>query len=244
MLDKILKYLDPAKREGLENLISLTFVLLAFVYVTLFLGDLYPLLKSLVSKDFSAVPYLDYILKYGIVILVPVIYARFFVFAHDSLATGTDRFARFFQLTLPSTFLRDEFGMEQRKANELWFKIFNVWKNKNHPRNPQWYSTFRRTYSCRFVYLLRRWLFRAVILFAVTLGVDSWYKWFMMREALFDGIFLARAIVISVSLLLAIMLSTSNRVGRNPTGCWARLLEIEDGHKAWLEQQVVKPSGK
>lgn len=243
-MDKILKYLDPSEREGLENLISLTFVILMLIYVTIFLGDFYVYVKALILKNFPELAYLELILKYGLVVIIPVVYARFFLFAHDSLAHGNDKYARFFQTTLPSGFLRDQFGVKQNRANELWFKIFNVWKNKNHPRNPQWYATFRRTYSCRFIYHLQRWLVRAVVLFAATLVVDFGYKWFATGAVPIGGILLVRLMVIVMTFLVALVLSIKNRVGVRATGCWARLLEIEEGHKAWLEQEVVGPSGR
>ncbi len=242
-MDRILKYLNPSEREGLENLISLTFVILALIYVTVFLGDFYVYVKALFLKNFPELRYLELVLKYGVVVIIPVVYTRFFLFAHDSLAFGNDKYARFFQTTLPSGFLRDEFRVDQKKANELWFRIFNVWKNESHPRNPQWYATFRRTYSCRFIYHLQRWLVRAVVLFAVTVVADSGHKWLVTGAVPADGTLLVRLIVIAVTFLIALMLSVKNRVGVRPTGCWARLVEIEEGHKAWLEQEVVKPSG-
>jgi len=241
-VDRILKYLDPSEREGLENLISLTFVILALIYVTVFLGDLYVYVKTLILANFPELTYLELVLKYGVVVIIPVIYARFFLFAHDSLAHGNDKYAQFFQATLPSGFLREQFGVEQKKANELWFKIFNVWKNKNHPRNPQWYATFRRTYSCRFIYHLQKWLFRAFVLFAATLIIDTGYKWLATDTGPIDRLLPVRLTVTVVTLLIALMLSVKNQVSVKPRGCWARLLEIEEGHKAWLEQEVVGPS--
>jgi hypothetical protein len=242
-MDKILKYLSPSEREGLENLVSLTFVILAFLYVAVFLGDFYTYVKTAALKSFPELSYLELVLKYGLVIVVPVIYTRFFLFAHDSLAYGSDKYARFFRATLPSAYLREALRVEQSKANELWFKIFNVWRNRNHPRNPQWYATFRRTYSCRFIYHLQRWLFRATALFAVTLILDAAYKGYKAQTLVVEDIVFARAILTVTMLVLAIVLAAKNRVRRELTGCWARLKEIEGGHMAWLEQEVVRPAG-
>lgn len=244
MLEKILKHLNPAEREGLENLVSLTFVFLAFVYLVFFLGDFYAYVRKEIYKNFPEFSYFEYILKYGVILVVPVIYTRAFLFAHDSLANGQDRYAEFFRSSLPSRFLKNRLSCDQGKADELWFKILNAWRNRSHPRNAQWYATFRRTYSCRFIYHLQRWLFRAAILFSLTLAADEWYRWLIKGETLLlDDMWFVRLVIIMATTFLATLIWRKNKIRPQPTGCWAQLIEIENSHKAWLEQEIINPSG-
>jgi hypothetical protein len=154
MVDKVLKHLDPTQRAGLENLSSLTFVSLVVVYVGLYVGEYYALLKRQMVAGIPELARLKVLDDYGLVFVVLIIFARVFLFGHDTLANGRDKYAQFFQQSLPSTFLAERLGCARGVANELWFKFFNVWKSPSHPRNPQWYATFRRTYSCRFLYFL------------------------------------------------------------------------------------------
>jgi hypothetical protein len=150
---------------------------------------------------------------------------------------------QFFRRTLPSRFLMEAFNTNQGAANELWFKFFNVWRVPAHPRNWQWYATFRRTYTCRFIYLLQRWLYRGSCIFAITLAIEEWYTWHTRGPlAIVDEGWFLKAGLTVLTLSLALLVSARNRIGDTPTGCWARLLEIEDGHKAWLAQEVVGPS--
>jgi hypothetical protein len=67
-------------------------------------------------------------------------------------------------------------------------------------------------------------------------------KWYKHRTFVLDEMLLLRVAVAGLVGLLAIILSLRNRVGARPSGCWARLLEIEEGHKAWLDLEVVAPS--
>jgi len=234
---------NPSEREGLQNLISLVFVVLLLLYVVFFLGDVYTLLRQKLKSFFPELAYLELLIKYGFIIVVPVLYVRAFVFGHDSLATSRDRYAHFFRSTLPSRFLLEAFNTTQGKANELWFRLFNIWRLPAHPRNWQWYATFRRTYTCRFIYLLQRWFYRGSFLFGLTLAIQEWYMWHTRGPfAIVDeGWFLKAGLTVG-TLSIALFVSARNRIGDRPTGCWARLLEIEDGHKAWLAQEIVGPS--
>lgn len=240
MIERVLKYVNPSEREGLENLISLTFVLLMFVYVVFFLGEFYGFLKTAAYRHFPEAQYAEYLVKYGVIVLLPILFTRAFLFGQDSLATGRDRFADFFRASLPSTFLHQKIGCEPHRATELWFKVFNVWKKAKHPRNPQWYATFRRTYSCRFFYLLRRWLWRAAFLFVLTVCADQGYRWIKTGALVVDEMLFVRGIFTALVVAGALWIGHSNKIMPRPTGCWARLLEIETGHHVWLEQEILR----
>jgi hypothetical protein len=243
-LREILKHFDPTAQAGIENLVSVMFAGLCFLYATIFLGDVYVFVKGEVLRKIPEIGYVVQLVG-ALIVVLPAFYARAFIFSQDRLATGRNRYAEFFRQLLPSRYLAQELQCGQNIANEIWFSVFNTWRSPDHPRHSQWLSTFRRTYSCRFVYYLQRWLLGASLVFLVTLALDGLYRRSWAGDGgVLDGMWFVKAALVVTTFCGGIYIRLTNRIGPRPTGCWFQLKEIEEIHQAWLQENIVGPSNK
>lgn len=224
--------LDPGTREGLEVLTSLVFVFLAALYAFVFLGDII---------DFSKYQFLNYA-RYPIVIVFIPILARVFIFAQDKLAHGENKYSNYFRSFYPSAYLKNRLHISKGEADVIWFTIYNRWKNPSHEFNKLWLVTHKRSYSCRFIFYLQRWLLFGSVAMGSTVAAQIVYR-LLEKRGIFDELVWIKIAIALATGGLSFWIKISNKIGEQPTGCWSKWKEISEMHHVFLERRLVGPAG-
>jgi hypothetical protein len=166
------------------------------------------------------------------------------IMAQDILATTKLRAAKFFREQYPTEKIKSEYNCDQAQADYLWFQVFNPMREITHPRHLSYVMTFQRSYACRFIFIVR-WSLLFFIVLAAGTWLAAWY--FQFDDSLDSSIRFAlqysRAFLLIVALIITAVLFVCNRL-KPATGCWALWKEINNIHKAWLEEAMSKKAAK
>ena len=220
----------PGKfKRNLQNQITVILLLIFTLYAWLFIPDFR---SSTLSEGLQL---LAEVLRVGVAAIVvwPV---RWILFSQDSLANGSSQWSRFFRAQYPHRIIVEKFGCTQAEATTLWFHWFNRWEHSGQLFQGYHSMTFQRSYGCRFIYLLRRWLLLFAAFGTANLSVIH------MLDLEFAA-WLSAFACITASLILFTALTCSNRVPRNdeksPSGCWLKYQEISEVQRVLLEREIL-----
>jgi len=186
----------------------------------------------------------DIIVVLGLDIALIFVVSTWVFSTSDILFTGKSKYSIYFQSNLPSGHLMEKLNCSQGEANDIWFSIFNKWKNDKNPRHEFWKRTFERGYGCRLIFHLRNTILFIMILSTVFFIAYESYYFFIKNEIIIaSNTELLKIGMLIIELFLLWYLNYNNQIpgkrNNRPTGCWYRWKEINDIHKAWLDNNIL-----
>jgi hypothetical protein len=238
---------DKNKRET-ENVTVYIIVFLGLVYGYFFLPGAVLNIFKLKFGEISQAANVGSILA-GMTFSAMVAYVLGrLIMAQDILATTDLKAARFFRAQFPSEAIKKKYekcNCTKVEANNLWFPIFNPWREDSHPQHLAYGFTFQRDYSCRFVFHAQlSFVFFTVLGIVTSLASILYVK---LEPDLTLELIYSRALLLFIAVIIVSLLFFWNRLGKNcfanprsVKGCWARFVEINDMNKDWLEDAVFK----
>jgi len=152
-----------------------------------------------------------------------------------------NKYAKAFQLHWPSKYIAQKFGLSQQNASFYWFeKLFNTWKEPNHPRHSQWERTLKRGYACRFVYYCIRF-FEILLCISIIATVVQEVAFKKFQIEFFQsniGLKWKISFIILIALLYIFIRVTNRTSPGKLTGVWRRYAEINKMHIQWIEDNI------
>jgi len=191
-------------------------------------------------------------LSRGGVAISMMFFAKWIIFAQDSLATGNSKWSAFFRSFFSDQKIQNKYDCTRAEASALWFRYFNKWEDGPHEYQSYHRYTFSRTYACRLIYHLRQWLLYFTVLGIVTLianwlFIEDFNNWIICVLALLAALALwafltfANAIPIAGDGSSGLFDRIRRRIGPRaaPTGCWAKYQEIAEIQLVHLQHDIL-----
>jgi hypothetical protein len=155
-------------------------------------------------------------LPYLFVAFVPQA-VQLILFGGDTIAHSRNRRAIFFQSQFPARYVATVYGVDQAKANFLWFNVFDS-KGLKHNR----YRTYQYGFTCRLVYYLFYICMFLLLASLLVMGSEGFWQFFRNNDTFSNSLRWAmyansapnlKVIYLAHILALASYLRLANRIG-------------------------------
>ena len=170
---------------------------------------------------------------------------------YDVLYSGNpekNKYAKAFQENLPTKYIMAEYNVNMNEAKNLWYNIFNKWRNKNHDMHYNWETSLRRGFKCRMVHFIiisfRFMFFLSIISiviisivngFEFNFGMDPIDKYFKTHKDIVVPVFFT----IFCFAIYLVFLVINYPGGDIPKGCFLRFSEINQLNIDWLRENIA-----
>lgn len=216
----IFKGIDIYTKRGLEGYTAFVVIVLSSLFFFIFIIP-FDVLHGIPN-------WILYLMTEFVFLLIKLI-----LFSDDKLYYSDppkNQYAKAFQKYWPSIYMQNKFNLDKQKADYYWFeKIFNKWKNPNHPRHQQWQRTIRRGFRCRFVYYFIRCVEFLIILSSVCLLV------YIIIVKNYSNLILQVSYIVFLIILYIVFRSANRTDLDNLRGVWRQYREINELHIQFID---------
>jgi hypothetical protein len=221
---------DAKTQDGITNITVWLAMLVYFLFINFFVVPI-----NVPNDPANHMIYL-------FVLFVPAAVKLVF-FSGDPISHSENSEALFFQAQFPDKYIETKFKIGKPLAQHLWFRALDKRASEGEIKR-----TFQYGFTCRLVYYIRRLMTTFAIVSVIFLiwqvGHAYWrtnHGWAGFRPIWnsFVGIsnLEGKAFYIMHVVTILVYLRWANKpTSTQPTGVWARWKEINERHKAWLDQ--------
>lgn len=173
---------------------------------------------------------------YGVV-LVLVVHAVVVLLRDDVLVHGdsSNKFVKAYQRAWPSTHIVEQFKVEQKVAECVWFSFMDKWEKPDDDRHGVWDRLNRRGYACRFVYhvqsVARALFWVSLVWIALAMLVASILE---RRAALPAGQALALVLFLGVWVGMRVINPVDPKASG---GVWRRETQMNERMCRWIDTE-------
>lgn len=145
------------------------------------------------------------------------------------------KYAKAFQKTWPSNYIKEKFNIDNDTANYIWFEKCFIEEKVQNNRNSQYSRTLERGYQCRLIFYTQKVLKIFWILSLVQFTIELFFIKFPMIE---NNFWKCIFIIIMFSSYLVLYLCNRVKKDGSLSGVWKRYEEINKIHIKWIDENV------